>query len=362
MARASQPARDSLIKVFWFFSSEKKTLRHLDIGTAMIIVTGGAGFIGSNLLAALEAAGEDSLVVCDRLRDGNKWHNIAKRVLDDIVDPESLLDFMQARRGQIAAVFHMGAISATTATDGDLVVRTNFTFSRALWRACASHGVPFIYASSAATYGNGEHGFGDDNSLDRMRALRPLNLYGWSKWLFDCWVINTITRGEPAPPFWAGLRFFNVFGPNEYHKGAMQSLVSKIIAAHRPGAPVKLFKSYREGVTHGQQSRDFISVDDVVAVMLWLRTLGRPTGILNLGTGVARSFQDLAVAAIRAAGDEPRIEYVDMPESIRPAYQYYTCADMSRVRALGYNASFTPLESAVSHYVTQYLLAADPYR
>jgi ADP-L-glycero-D-manno-heptose 6-epimerase len=328
----------------------------------MIIVTGGAGFIGSNLLAALEAAGEDSLVVSDRLRDGRKWRNIAKRVLDDIVDPDKLLDFIQARRGQIACVFHMGAITATTATDGDLVVSTNFALSVALWRACASYGIPFLYASSAAAYGNGEHGFGDDNTLERMRALRPLNLYGWSKWLFDCWVINAVRRGEPAPPLWAGLRFFNVFGPNEYHKGAMQSLVSKIIAAHRPGAPVRLFKSHRDGIAHGQQSRDFIGVDDVVAVMLWLRKQSRPAGILNLGTGVSRSFHDLAVAAIRAAGDEPRIEYVDMPEAIRPAYQYYTCADMSRVRALGYDASFTPLEAAVASYVKHYLLAADPYR
>jgi ADP-L-glycero-D-manno-heptose 6-epimerase len=328
----------------------------------MIIVTGGAGFIGSNLLAGLEAAGEGTLVVCDRLRDGNKWRNIGKRTLEDIVDPDRILDFIEARRGQIAAVFHMGAISATTATDGDLVVRNNFAFSVALWRACSSYGIPFTYASSAAVYGNGADGFVDNNSLGPMRTLRPLNLYGWSKWLFDCWVIKSVGHGEPAPPFWAGLRFFNVFGPNEYHKGAMQSLVSKIIAAHRPGTPVRLFKSYRDGIAHGQQSRDFISVDDVVGVMLWLRTQRQPAGILNVGTGVARSFQDLAVAAVRAAGDEPRIEYVDMPDAIRPAYQYYTCADMSRLRALGYDAPFTPLESAVSAYVTGYLLAADRYR
>jgi ADP-L-glycero-D-manno-heptose 6-epimerase len=328
----------------------------------MIIVTGGAGFIGSNLLAALEASGENRLVVCDRLRDGSKWRNIAKRGIEDIIPPESLLDVLQAGRGRIAGVFHMGAISSTTAADGDLVFRTNVALSVALWRACALQGIPFIYASSAASYGNGDQGFVDDNRLDAMRSLRPLNLYGWSKWLFDCWVIRSISRGDPAPPIWAGLRFFNVFGPNEYHKGAMQSLVAKIIAARQPGVPVRLFKSHREGIAHGQQCRDFIAVEDAVDVMLWLRGLHQPAGILNLGTGIARSFEDLARATIKATGTDPVIEYVDMPEGIRPTYQYYTCADMARLRALGYTKPFTPLETAVESYVTRYLLEPDPYR
>ncbi len=327
----------------------------------MIVVTGGAGFIGSNLVAGLEAAGESGVIVCDRLRDGRKWRNIAKRRLEDIIPPEQILDFIAARSGKISTVFHLGAISATTATDGDHVFSTNVAFSKSLWQACAAHGIPFIYASSAATYGAGEQGFDDDNSLAGMAALRPLNLYGWSKWLFDCWVLASVGRGDPAPPVWAGLKFFNVYGPNEYHKGAMQSLVSKIIAAHRPGAPVKLFKSYRDDFAHGQQSRDFVYVEDVVAVMLWLQTRSQPAGILNLGTGTARAFEDLARAAISAAGETPQIDYIDMPESIRPAYQYYTCADMTRLRRLGYNRDFTAMESAVKKYVTKYLLAADPY-
>jgi ADP-L-glycero-D-manno-heptose 6-epimerase len=328
----------------------------------MIIVTGGAGFIGSNLLAALEAAGEGELVVCDRLRDGLKWKNIAKRTLEDIIAPDALEAFIASHAGQIDAVFHMGAISSTTATDGDLVLRSNFALSVTLWHACATHGIPFIYASSAATYGDGEQGFSDDNKIAHMRKLRPLNLYGWSKWLFDTWVIRSIERGDPAPPVWAGLRFFNVYGPNEYHKGAMQSLVSKIIAGHRPGAPVRLFKSYRDGIPHGQQSRDFVHVDDVVAVMMWLRGRQDPAGILNLGTGLARPFQDLAEAAIRAAGEDPHIEYIDMPEAIRPAYQYFTCADMARLRKLGYERPFLSLEAGVSSYVKDYLLSVDPYR
>jgi ADP-L-glycero-D-manno-heptose 6-epimerase len=328
----------------------------------MIIVTGGAGFIGSNLVAALEAAGEAEIVVCDRLRDGAKWKNLAKRTLDDIIAPEALLDVIASNRGRISAIFHMGAISSTTATDGDLVLKSNFALSVDLWRACAAQGIPFIYASSAATYGNGEQGFSDDNGIAHMRLLRPLNLYGWSKWLFDTWVVRAIARGEPAPPVWAGLRFFNVYGPNEYHKGAMQSLVSKIIAGHTPGAPVRLFKSYREGIADGHQSRDFVYVDDVVAVMLWLSARREASGILNLGTGIARPFLDLATAAIRAAGEEPNIEYVDMPEQIRNAYQYYTCADMARLRKLGYEHAFTSLEAGVTTYVKEYLRAPDPYR
>ena len=328
----------------------------------MIIVTGGAGFIGSNLVAALEAAGEDEIVVCDRLREGAKWRNIAKRTLRDVVHPDALMDTIAGHARHITQVYHMGAISSTTATDGDAVVQTNFALSASLWRACAAHGIGFIYASSAATYGAGERGFGDDNDLASMRRLRPLNLYGWSKWLFDCWVMHALGRGDPAPPAWAGLRFFNVYGPNEYHKGAMQSLVAKIIDGHRPGQPVKLFKSYRQDIADGQQSRDFLHVDDAVAVMMWLKGLPSPAGVLNIGTGTARPFADLASAAVRAAGEEPVIEFVDMPEEIQANYQYYTCADMRRLRALGYAEDFTPLEEGVRRYVQAYLLGGDRFR
>ncbi len=328
----------------------------------MIIVTGGAGFIGSNLVAALEAESAQRLVVCDRLRDGNKWRNIAKRLLDDIVPPDALGAYIEANGRSISGIFHMGAISSTTATDGDLVVRTNFSLSVDLWRSCALHGIPFIYASSAATYGDGEAGFEDSNDLEKLRQLRPLNLYGWSKWLFDAWVLRALARGEAAPPVWAGLRFFNVFGPNEYHKGRMQSLISKIIAGRKPGQPVRLFKSHRDGIAHGEQLRDFVSVDDVVRVMLWLKETGKTAGILNIGTGIGRSFKDLAMATIRATGEEPIIEYIDMPDSIRSAYQYYTCAEMGRLRRLGYTNGFTALETAIEGYVKDYLLKSDPYR
>ncbi len=322
----------------------------------VIIVTGGAGFIGSNLVAALDAAGERDIVVCDRLESDGKWRNIAGSLPRDIILPEALHDYIATHGHEIRAVFHLGAISSTTATDGDAVVHANFSFSVMLWQACARLGVPFIYASSAAVYGDGTTGFVDSNDLAEHRKYQPLNLYGWSKWLFDGWVLTTLARGEPAPPSWSGLRFFNVYGPREAHKASMRSLVAKIVASHQPGQAVKLFKSYRPDYADGGQLRDFIYVADVVAVMLWLHHADVSGGLLNVGTGVARSFYDLAAATIRACGEAPRVEYVEMPAEIRDAYQYYTCADMGRLRRLGYNAALTGLEAGVTDYVTNYLL------
>ena len=328
----------------------------------MIIVTGGAGFIGSNLVAALEAEGEADIVICDRLLDGGKWRNVAKRMPRDIIAPEALETYINTHRGAIRGLFHMGAISSTTATDGDDVLQTNFSFSVALWRACARHAIPFIYASSAAVYGDGTQGFADCNDLQEHRKFRPLNLYGWSKWLFDGWVLTTVARGEPTPPHWSGLRFFNVYGPNEYHKGSMQSLVAKIVAAHQPGNPVKLFKSYRTDFADGWQLRDFIYVNDVVAVMLWLSKGGQTGGLLNVGTGIARSFHDLAATTIRACGETPTIEFVEMPKELRGAYQYYTCANIVRLQELGFASGFCPIERGIDEYVRHYLKAADIYR
>ena len=322
----------------------------------MIIVTGGAGFIGSNLVAALDAAAETNVVICDRLECDGKWRNIAGTLPRDIIPPEELQAYVAVHSHEIRAIFHLGAISSTTAIDGDAVVQANFSFSVMLWQACARLGIPFIYASSAAVYGDGTAGFVDSNTLAEHRKYQPLNLYGWSKWLFDGWVLTTLARGEPAPPSWSGLRFFNVYGPREAHKDSMRSLVAKIVASHQPGQAVQLFKSYRPDYADGGQLRDFIYVADVVAVMLWLHRSGVSGGLLNVGTGIARSFHDLAAATIRACGEAPIIEYVDMPTEIRDAYQYYTRADMGRLRSLGYNASLTGLEDGVTHYVTHFLL------
>ncbi|WFU75728.1 ADP-glyceromanno-heptose 6-epimerase [Bradyrhizobium sp. CB2312] len=326
----------------------------------MLLVTGGAGFIGSNVVAALNDAGRSDVVVCDLLGNDGKWRNLAKRQLVDIVPPAELLDWLKGRK--LDAMIHLGAISATTATDGDLVFETNFRMSMRLLDWCTAGAVPFIYASSAATYGDGEAGFDDDASLPALKKLRPMNLYGWSKHMFDLAVAERIARGEKLPPQWAGLKFFNVFGPNEYHKGTMMSVLARRFDDVKAGRNVQLFKSHREGIADGDQRRDFIYVDDVVRVVMWLLATPSVSGLFNVGTGKARSFRDLMLAAYAALGTRPNIEYVEMPESIRNAYQYFTQSKVDRLHRAGYNGGFTPLEDAVKAYVGDYLDRPDRFR
>lgn len=326
----------------------------------MIVITGGGGFIGSVLAAVLNDAGYYELAVADRFGSGEKWRNIAKRELSEIVPVEGVLPFLEANAGRVEAVFHLGANSSTTARDADAVIADNLNCSKAIWRWCSRSGTRLIYASSAATYGDGSAGFDDTGGIAEYRRLRPLNLYGWSKHAFDVWAMREAAAGR-APPFWAGLKFFNVFGPNEYHKGDMMSLVAKNYARVAAGDAVALFKSHRPDIPDGGQRRDFIYVKDCAAVMLWLLREGRHSGIYNLGTGQARSFQDLIAAIALACGVDARIDYIDTPPAIRPNYQYFTEADMRRLRASGYTAAFTPLEAAVADYVTQNLSRPDPY-
>ena len=326
----------------------------------MLLVTGGAGFIGSNVVAALNDAGRADVAVCDFLGSDGKWRNLAKRQLVDVVPPAQLVSWLDGRK--LDAIIHMGAISETTATDGDLVIETNFRLSTRLLDWCTENRTPFIYASSAATYGDGEEGFVDDASLDALKKLRPLNLYGWSKQLFDLLVVERIKQGAQMPPHWAGLKFFNVFGPNEYHKGAMMSVMAKRFDDIKTAKPVQLFKSHRGGIADGDQRRDFIYVEDVVRVILWLLASGNVNGIFNVGTGKARSFRDLIVAAYGALGISPNIEYIDMPVQIRNSYQYFTQASVDRLQAAGYNGGFTSLEDAVGVYVRNFLDQPDRYR
>lgn len=328
----------------------------------MYVVTGGAGFIGSNILAALEARGAEDLVVVDRLRDGEKWRNIAKREIVDIVHPEHIFGFLDLHKKKLKAIIHMGAISATTERDADKIVTNNFDLSIALYRWCALHDVRFIYASSAATYGDGSVGFDDDGSVEHLARLRPLNAYGWSKHLFDRRVSRRILQGNPVPPQWAGLKFFNVYGPNEYHKGAQSSVVSQVFPHARENTHFNLFRSHNPGYADGGQLRDFIWVGDVVDVVMWLLDNPGVNGLFNVGTGKARSFLDLASAVYRSMGKEPNIRFVDTPVAIRDKYQYFTEARMDRLRAAGYQKSFTSLEDGVRQYVSDYLNASDPYR
>jgi ADP-L-glycero-D-manno-heptose 6-epimerase len=327
----------------------------------MFLVTGGAGFIGSNIVASLNEAGAADVVVNDRLETGDvKWRNLAKRQLADFVPPADLARWLDGRK--LDAVIHMGAISDTTASDGDAVMENNFRLSLRLLDWCTQTRTPFIYASSAATYGNGAQGFDDDWTPASLRKLRPMNLYGWSKNLFDQALIERHAKKQPLPPRWAGLKFFNVYGPNEYHKGHMASVLAKVFDGAKAGQPVRLFKSHRDGIADGDQRRDFIYVDDAVAVLRWLLDRSSVNGIFNVGTGKAESFRDMITAMFAALGRAPNTEYVDMPEAIRGQYQYFTQASVERLRRAGYDGQFTPLKNAVDRYVTGYLDCADRFR
>ena len=324
----------------------------------MIVVTGAAGFIGSNVVRGLNAAGRTDVVAVDWLGSEGKWRNLQRTRISGLLAPERLLGFMDDNADRIDAVIHLGAISATTATDGDLVMATNFTLPCDLLDRCADEDIPLVYASSAATYGDGSHGFVDYDDVASLMVFRPLNLYGFSKHQFDIEVAGRLAEGDRLPSLCVGFKFFNVFGPGEGFKGDMASVLSKKMPDLREGRPVQLFRSHAKGFEDGGQLRDFVYVDDVVDVILW--TLGDvlrqgasspESGIYNLGTGEARSFRDMIEAGYRAFGREPAIEYVDMPEAIRNAYQYYTKAEMAKLRRAGYDRPFSSLEQAVADYV-----------
>jgi ADP-L-glycero-D-manno-heptose 6-epimerase len=325
----------------------------------MILVTGGAGFIGSNLVSGLNQRGETVIAISDHI-DEAKARNLAKRRYAEIVAPDDLLRWLDGRK--LDAILHMGAISSTTATDERLVMAANFELPMRLLEWCATTRTPLIYASSGATYGDGTAGFSDDNAPEAMERLEPLNLYGRSKHRFDLALLERAQSGGKMPPQWVGLKFFNVFGPNEYHKGEMRSVVCKSFPDAKAGRSVRLFASDRPGIADGGQARDFIYVKDAEAATLWLLEHRQVNGIFNLGTGRARSFQDLMLALFRALKRAPKIEYIPMPAELAGRYQRHTEARMERLRAAGYDAPFTPLEAAVEDYVTHYLDRDDPYR
>ena len=327
----------------------------------MIVVTGGAGFIGSCIVAGLESAGRGPLVVVDRLDHGAKRANLAKRRSVEVVPPEALERLLDDRAGHIRHVVHMGAISSTLATDVEALTEVNVRLPQRIWRWCTEHGVPLTYASSAATYGDGSAGFDDDGTTEALARLRPLNAYARSKHVFDLWVADAVERGEAAPPGWTGLKFFNVYGPNEYHKGEMRSLVAKAFPGAAKGETVVLFRSHCADYPDGGQRRDFVYVKDCVDVVLWL--VGGPgaSGLFNVGTGHAQTWLELVGALYRATGHEPRVSFVDVPETIRERYQYFTEARMDRLRQAGYARSFRPVEEGVSDYVGAHLATADPH-
>jgi len=332
------------------------------VSRKIAFVTGGAGFIGSNIVARLTKDWDLDVVVCDWLGqvEEGKWRNIAKHPIGDFCAPEQMFEWLSKRWQEVEVVIHMGAISSTTEPDADKIIHANFALSRDLFRWCTDFERRLIYASSGATYGDGALGFDDDNGLDALAALRPLNAYGWSKALFDIFAVRQAARGS-APPQWAGLKFFNVYGPNEEHKGPMKSVAAQIWPDVAHGRAVKLFKSYRPDVDDGGQLRDFVYVRDVVDVVEWLANRPDVNGVFNLGSGRARSFREMAEAVFAAAGAAPQIDYAPMPLALRDRYQYFTEAKLDRLRAAGYEGQFTSLEDGIGDYVRGYLASPDPH-
>lgn len=323
------------------------------------MVTGGAGFIGSNLHAALVKRGHETVIV-NSLGQAGKWRNLAKHPPSRLIPPSEIDTFMDSRP-PLEMVFHLGAISSTTFADGDEAWATNVELSRHMWHWCTNHGVRLMYASSAATYGDGSNGFDDDPSLAALEKLRPLNLYGWTKHAYDVRVARAIAERRPHPPQWVGLKFFNVYGPNEYHKGHMISVVKVKYDEVNAGGSARLFRSTEPGLPDGEQKRDFIWIGDVVDVLLWLLDTPTVNGVFNLGTGWARSYLDLAHAVCDAAAVPRRVEFIEIPESLRGQYQSFTEASMARLRSAGYAGQFTPLEEGVRRYVQDYLSKPDRY-
>lgn len=311
-----------------------------------LVVTGAAGFVGSNLVAELNRRGYDHLLLVDNLGTDGKWRNLVGLRFEDIIDPDSFLNYLQSDKlHDIDAILHLGACSSTTERDADYLLRNNYHYTRSVCEWSLRNNARFVYASSAATYGDGSNGYSDAAPL---WTLKPLNMYGYSKHLVDLWA-------EANGHFCniVGLKYFNVFGPCEDHKGDMRSMVNKAYAQIRNTGKVQLFKSYRPDYADGEQMRDFIYIKDAIDVTLHFLEHRSVGGLFNCGTGKARSWKDLMKAVFEAMGIESHIEFVDMPEAIRGNYQYFTQADTSKLRHAGYTALFTSLEAGVSDYVSQ---------
>lgn len=316
-----------------------------------ILVTGGGGFVGSHAVEGLTRRGTHRVVVCDRFGADEKWRNLLGLPVWELVSPEALDTWLAAHGDKLDAVLHLGGISSTTERDAELLLEANYRLSLRLWRFCAKAGVRFIYASSYATYGAGEHGFDDDISLPALLRLKPLSPHGWSKHMFDLHTAQCAAGGCALPPQWAGLKLFNVYGPREGHKESQKSVIGQLAEQAMHGGSVRLFRSGNPAFPDGAQARDVIYVKDCVDVMLWLLEHREVSGLFNLGTGQARTFQDMAKAIFAALGRETRVHYIDMPDGIAKHYQYFTEAKMDRLRAAGYAAPFTTLEEGVKAYV-----------
>lgn len=316
----------------------------------LIIVTGGAGFIGSCVVRTLNDAGFENLVIVDNIASTQKWKNIRNKRYLEYVNKDDLKNRMNNKvYDKCKAVIHMGACSSTTQTDFDYLWKNNVEYTKMLWSFCADNKIPFIYASSAATYGDGEQGFSDD--VKGIDALLPLNAYGYSKQVFDQWAM----KQDSKPPQYVGLKFFNVYGPNEYCKGSMASMVFHGFGQIKETGKIRLFRSCNEKYSDGAQERDFVYVKDVCDVIMYFLDHPQYSGIYNVGTGRAQTFRELAEATFEALGFASNIEYFDMPETLRANYQYHTQADISSLRKIGYKKEFHDLRSGVRDYICEHL-------
>ena len=321
----------------------------------MILITGAAGFIGSALLWKLNAKSIDNIIVVDKFCRGDKWKNLRKRKFYDLINRHELFGWLKSNAKKVDIIVHVGACTDTTEENAEFLISNNYEYSKRLWNICVQVGIRFLYASSAATYGAGELGYKDD--IELISELKPLNPYGWSKQLFDKWLL----KQDNEPLQWVGFKFFNVYGPNEYHKGQMASVILHAFEQVKQEGKVRLFKSYKEEYNHGEQKRDFIYVKDVVDVISFFITNGNISGIYNVGTGKGRTFNDLVRAVFDSLGKEVKIEYVDMPSHLRKQYQYFTEANIDKLRSAGYKEDFHTLQKGIRDYVQNYLNTEDPY-
>jgi len=326
----------------------------------MIIITGGAGMIGSMIGWHLNTIlHEDKFIITDELIDSKQEKNFSKRKFTQFIHKDALSKYLKLNN-KVTAVIHMGAISATTETNFNRLLNSNIRYSQMLWSWCAENNVPFIYASSAATYGLGEHGYNDNES--EINQLSPLNGYGYSKQFFDQWVQQQINSGQKKPPQWCGLKFFNVYGPNEYHKGRMASVVYHAFNQLNKEKEIKLFKSERLDFEDGMQLRDFIYVKDAVQCVIYLLKNQHISGLFNIGTGKADSFKALGLSVANNLGaDESAIKYVNLPSDLKGKYQYFTEANIDKIRATGFNHNFKTLSEGVTDYIQGYLITEDSY-
>ena len=320
----------------------------------MIVVTGAAGFIGSCLVRRLNDANFNRIVVVDKFDDTRKQPNLDGKVIEKRVDRDQFFPWLDSAYENVEFIFHLGARTDTAESDRHFLEEINTRYSKEIWKRCCSYQIPLVYASSAATYGNGSHGYLDrDNHIP---LLEPLNAYGWSKNEFDKWAIKEANQ----PFFWAGLKFFNVYGPNEYHKDRMASVVFHAYNQIKHSKSMKLFRSHRPEYKNGEQQRDFIYVKDVVEVMFWLMHHRRNSGIYNLGSGKARSFLDLTRSVFDVLGYSEQITFIDTPKDIRENYQYFTEANMQKLQSIGYDQPFHSLEMGVKDYLTNFLDRKEP--